>query len=431
MYSKCGCVDEARKLFDRILYRDVVVWNSMIASYSQNGYPSEAISLFCNMLLDGFKPSVATLVIVISASADAAALPRGREVHGLGWRMGFASVDKVNTALLDMYAKSGRVRVARMLFDKLADKRVVSWNAMISGYAMHGHVDEALALFYNMRKEAALIPDNITFVGVLSACSHAGLIEEGQMFFDLMERDFSIKPTIQHYTCMIDLLGHAGRLEEAHKLIQEMPMKPDSGVWGALLKGCMIRSNVELGERALRELIELEPNDAGNYVLLSNIYCQARKWEEAANIRKKMTNKGLKKVIACSWIEVRNKTHAFLVGDLSHPQSKAIYMELERLEVLMQRAGYVPNTMSVFHNVGDDEKRNMVRSHSERLAISFGLISTPPETMLMVTKNIRVCEDCHIAIKFISQIVNREIIIRDVNRYHHFKHGQCSCGDYW
>ena len=164
---------------------------------------------------------------------------------------------------------------------------------------------------------------------------------------------------------------------------------------------------------------------------ISNIYAQAGKWEEAAKVRKLMTDRGLKKSIACSWIEVKGTVHAFLVGDSSHPRSEEIYTELELLEGLMKEAGYVPDTMPVFHDVEDDEKHNMVRSHSERLAIAFGLISTPPGTQLLVTKNLRVCEDCHTAIKFISKIVEREIIIRDVNRYHHFKDGECSCQDYW
>ncbi|XP_008783875.2 pentatricopeptide repeat-containing protein At4g21065 [Phoenix dactylifera] len=431
MYAKCGCVDEARDVFDRIPDRDVVLWNSMIAAYSQNGHPSEALSLCRDMVAKGFQPTVATLVTVISASADAAALPRGREIHGFCWRRGFESQDKVKTALVDMYAKSGWVGVARVLFEQLVEKRAVSWNAMICGYGMHGHADEALALFDKMREEAQVLADHITFVGVLSACNHGGLMEEGRQFFNLMVKEYSIEPTVQHYTCMIDLLGHSGNLDEAYQLIQDMSMKPDSGVWGALLNGCKIHRNVELGELALQKLIELEPNDAGNYVLLSNIYAQAGKWEEAARVRKLMTDRGLKKSIACSWIEVKGTVHAFLVGDLSHPRSEEIYAELEILEGLMKEAGYVPDTMSVFHDVEDDEKQNMVRSHSERLAIAFGLISTPPGTQLLVTKNLRVCEDCHAAIKFISKIVEREIIIRDVNRYHHFKDGECSCQDYW
>uniref|UniRef100_A0A0A9BIT0 DYW domain-containing protein n=1 Tax=Arundo donax TaxID=35708 RepID=A0A0A9BIT0_ARUDO len=210
-----------------------------------------------------------------------------------------------------------------------------------------------------------------------------------------------------------------------------MLVEPDSGIWGALLNGSKIHKNVELGELAMQKLIEMEPEDGGNYVLLSNIYAQSGKWEEAARVRKLMTNRGLKKTIACSWIELKGKSHAFLVGDDSHPRSSEIYEELERLEGLMSQAGYVPDTTPVFHNVEDDEKRNMVRGHSERLAIAFGLISTPPGAKLLVTKNLRVCEDCHVVIKLISQIVQREIIVRDVNHYHHFVNGECSCRDHW
>ncbi|KAM0906187.1 hypothetical protein ACQ4PT_016880 [Festuca glaucescens] len=431
MYAKCGCVDDARAVFDGISMRDAVVWNSMIAAYGQNGRPMEALLLCRNMGRNGVRPTIATLVSTISAAADAAALPRGRELHGFGWRRGFGQQDKLKTSLVDMYAKSGWVQVARVLFDQLTKRELVSWNAMICGYGMHGHADEALKLFNKMRVEALVTPDNITFVGVLSACNHGGMVKEAKSLFGLMVDVYSIKPTVQHFTCLVDVLGHAGRFEEAYDLIKGMSMEPDSGIWGALLNGCKIHKNVELGELALQKLIELEPEDAGNYVLLSNIYAQSGKWEKAAMVRKLMTNRGLKKIIACSWIELKGKTHGFLVGDASHPRSNEIYVELERLEGLMSDAGYVPDTMPVFHDVGDDEKRNMVRGHSERLAIAFGLISTPPGTKLLVTKNLRVCEDCHAVIKLISQIVHREIIIRDVNRYHHFANGECSCKDYW
>ncbi|XP_020175045.1 pentatricopeptide repeat-containing protein CRR2, chloroplastic-like [Aegilops tauschii subsp. strangulata] len=431
MYAKCGCVDDARAVFDGIAVRDAVVWNSMIAAYGQNGRPMEALSLCRDMASNGVGPTIATLVSTISAAADAAALPRGRELHGFGWRRGFGGQDKLKTSLVDMYAKSGWLHVARVLFEQLMKRELVSWNAMICGYGMHGHADEALELFNKMRGDAQVTPDNITFVGVLSACNHRGMVEEAKEFFGLMVDVSSIEPTVQHYTCLVDVLGHTGRFEEAYDLIKGMSIKPDSGIWGALLNGCKIHKNVELGELALQKLIELEPEDAGNYVHLSNIYAQSGKWENAARVRKLMTNRGLKKILACSWIELKGKTHGFLVGDASHPRSDEIYEELERLEGLMSDAGYVPDTMPVFHNVGDDEKRNMVRSHSERLAIAFGLISTPPGTKLLVTKNLRVCEDCHVVIKLISKISQREIIIRDVNRYHHFVNGECSCKDYW
>ncbi|KAL6602786.1 hypothetical protein ACP70R_043147 [Stipagrostis hirtigluma subsp. patula] len=431
MYAKCGRVDDARRVFDGATVRDAVVWNSMIAACGQNGRPMEALALCRDMAAEGVGPTIATLVSAISAAADAAALPRGRELHGYGWRRGFGLQDKLKTSLVDMYAKSGWVSVARVLFEQIVKRELVSWNAMICGYGMHGHADEALKLFSKMRSEAQVVPDNITFVGVLSACNHGGMVKEAKEFFELMVDVYSIKPTVQHYTCLVDVLGHSGRFKEAYDLIKGMSVEPDSGIWGALLNGCKIHKNVELGELALQKLIELEPEDAGNYVLLSNIYAQAGKWEEATRVRKLMTSRGLKKIIACSWIELRGKSHVFLVGDASHPRSDEIYEELERLEGLMSEAGYVPDTTPVFHNVEDDEKRNMVRGHSERLAIAFGLISTPPGTKLLVTKNLRVCEDCHVVIKLISQIVQREIIIRDVNRYHHFVNGECSCKDHW
>lgn len=429
MYAKCGFVGSARQIFEKIEVRDAVLWNSMLAAYSQNGCPDESLALCSEMALAGLRPTEATLVTVISASADIAALPQGMELHGFSWRHGFESNDKVKTALVDMYAKCGSVQIARNLFERLKEKRVVSWNAMITGYAMHGHATEALVLFEGMKEKA--LPDHITFVGVLAACSHGGLLDEGWMFFESMERDYRIDPTVQHYTCMVDLLGHCGRLDEAYDLIMQMKVLPDSGMWGALLNSCKIHGNVELGEVALEKLIELEPNDSGNYVILSNIYAQAGKWEGVARMRKLMIDRGMKKSIACSWIEVKNKVHAFLSGDNSHPDSDAIYAELNRLGVRMKEAGYVPATGSVFHDVEDDEKTTMVCSHSERLAIAFGLISTPPGTRILITKNLRVCEDCHDAIKFISKITEREITVRDINLYHHFGDGICSCGDYW
>lgn len=429
MYAKCGCVGDSRRVFDKIEVKDVVLWNSMLAAYSQNSCADDCLSLCGEMAYAGVRPTVATLVTSISASADIAALPQGRELHGYSWRHGFEIQDKVKTALVDMYAKSGYVKVARALFDRLIGKRIVSWNAMVNGYAMHGHAKEAIDLFEKMITEAH--PDHITFVGVLSACKHGALLKEGKTYFKLMTKDYNIRPTVQHYTCMVDLLGHCDRLNEAYDLIMEMKVTPDSGVWGALLNSCKIHGDVELGELALERLIELEPDDAGNYVILSNIYAQAGMWEGVAKLRKLMTERGLKKSIASSWIEVKNKVHAFLSGDLSHPMSDEIYSELERVGVLMQELGYVPDTSPVFHDVDDDEKSRMVSTHSERLAIAFGLISTPPGTKLLITKNLRVCEDCHVVIKLISKITQREITVRDVNRYHHFKDGLCSCGDYW
>lgn len=430
MYAKCGCVESARGVFDKIIRRDVVVWNSMLAAYAQNGHPEDALTLCSQMVSASERPTVATLVTIISASADSAALPQGREIHGYSWRQGFASQDKVKTALVDMYAKCGSVRVARWVFERLQEKRVVSWNAMITGYAMHGYFIDAIDLFEELVSQS-YIPDHITFVGVLSACRHGRLLDEGWRYFNQMIEEYHINPTVQHYTCMVDLLGHTGRLKEAHNLIMQMKVMPDSVVWGSLLNACKIHGNVELGEIALEKLVELEPNDSGNYVILSNIYAQAGQWDGVARVRRLMIDRGIKKSIACSWIEFKNEVHAFLSGDTSHPMCDAIYAELERVTKLVTEAGYVPTIGTVFHDIEDDEKTSMVCSHSERLAIAFGLVSTQPGTRLLVTKNLRACEDCHVFIKFVSKVTQREITIRDVNRYHHFKDGVCSCGDQW
>ncbi|XP_073137769.1 pentatricopeptide repeat-containing protein CRR2, chloroplastic-like [Henckelia pumila] len=429
MYAKCGCLNDSRQVFDKIDNRDVVLWNSMLAAYSKNGQPEDCLKLCSQMVFVGLRPSEATLVTAISASADLGVIIQGHELHGYSWRLGFKLNDKVNTSLVDMYAKSGNLRFARLLFEELLEKRLVSWNAMITGYAMHGHAYEALNMFKMMLSRER--PDHITFVGVLSACNHGGLLHEGRMYFDSMIRDYHIEPTVQHYTCMVDLLSHCNQFDEAHHLIMEMNVLPDSGVWGAFLNSCKIHGKVELGELALERLIELQPDDAGNYVILSNIYARAGNWEGVSKLRKLMTDRKIKKSIACSWVKVKNKIHGFVSGDTSHPMFDQIHAELEEIGDLMAEAGYVANTTPVFFDVEDDEKAEMVNSHSERLAIAFGFISTPSGTKLLVTKNLRVCEDCHVVIKLISKIKKREITVRDVNRYHHFKDGVCSCRDYW
>ncbi|XP_051138166.1 pentatricopeptide repeat-containing protein At3g46790, chloroplastic-like [Andrographis paniculata] len=432
MYAKCGCVADARQVFDEITERDVVLWNSMLAAYAQNRLPAECLRLCAEMAAAAspeFRPTEGTIVTAVSASADSMAVGRGRELHGYSWRLGFGCNDKVKTGLIDMYAKSGNLTAARFLFDRLTAKRLVAWNAMITGYAMHGHAHTALDLFNRMAGE--LRPDHITFIGVLSACNHGGLLEQGWNYFDSMVKDYGLEQSVEHYTCMVDLLGRFNRLNEAYDMIINMRATPDAGVWGALLNSCKIHKNVELGEAALERLVELEPGDAGNYIMLSNIYAQSGKWEGVTRLRRSMAARDVKKSVGCSWIEVRTEIHAFVSGDTTHLMSDEIYAELRSLGDLLARAGYVPNTSPVFYDVESDEKTAAVSSHSERLAIAFGLVATPPGTRLLVTKNLRVCEDCHTAIKLVSRIKGREIVVRDVNRYHHFKNGACSCSDFW
>eukprot|EP01018_Ginkgo_biloba_P019525 Gb_02229 [translate_table: standard] len=428
-YAKCGSIEIARRLFDKMPKRNVVSWNAMIAGYAQNGQANEALTLFNQMQLAGIKLDLGTMLSVLPACAHLAALQQGKWIHGYIIRSEFQS-EVVWTALIDMYAKCGAIENAWRLFIKMSTRDVVSWNAMIAGYGMHGYGQDALALFSQML-QTDIKPNDISFICILSACSHAGMVEEGRQCFDCMIQDYFITPSVEHYACMVDLLGRAGHLEEAHNLIKSMPLEPGASVWGALLGACRICCNIELGECVAERLLELEPEKAGRYVLLSNIYAAAGRWEDVGKVRTMMKERGVQKTPGCSLIEVHNRVHSFRVGDRSHPQSEKIYAMLETLTGQIKEAGYVPNTNFVLHDVEEELKENMLSSHSEKLAIAFGLINTSPGTPIQITKNLRVCGDCHSATKFISKIVRREIIVRDANRYHHLKDGVCSCGDYW
>jgi pentatricopeptide repeat protein len=430
MYAKCGRIETACQYFDKMFKKDVVSWTSMIGGFSQNGYANKAIALFCQMPLTGVRPNSVTLVSVLPACAHLSALEQGRWIHAYAIRNGLECDVSVGNALVDMYAKCGSVETARLLFDKLHNRDVVSWNTMITGYGMHGYGEDALALFNQMQR-TEMKPDYVTFIGVLSACRHAGLVDEGRQYFNYINQDYGITPKMEHYACMVDLLGRAGCLDEAHDFIKRMPVEPSASVWGALLLACRIHRNIKLAECASKHLIELEPNNSGNYVLLSNIYAAAGRWDDVTKMRTMLKNRRVKKGPGCSWIEIKNKVHAFFVGYRSHPQLEKISAMLESLTLQIKAAGYTPETDFVLHDVEEEEKEYILCGHSEKLALAFGLFNTYPGTPIRISKNLRVCGDCHSAIKFISNIVGREIIVRDANRFHHFKNGICTCGDYW
>eukprot|EP01018_Ginkgo_biloba_P009804 Gb_15644 [translate_table: standard] len=429
-YAQNGYVEEALHLFEKMPERDVVSWSGMIAGYVQNGHFIEALELFRQMQLGGVKPNSVSFVSLLPACANLAALEHGKEVHEDIIRHGFHSDIVVGNALVDMYAKCGSIDVARKMFDKMPEQDAVSWNAIIVGYAMHGHGEEALHLFEQMQHSGTK-PNHVTFIGVLFACCHAGLVDYGWQHFDRMSQDYSITPTVEHYCCMVDLLGRAGKLDEAYNFINKMPIKPNAVVWASLLGACRTHTHIKLAECVAGRLFELDPENASHYVLLSNIYAAAGRWDDVENVRKMMKDRGVKKKPGCSWIEVNNKVYAFAVGDKPYPQMQKIYVELERLSGQMKEAGYVPSTNSVLHDVEEEQKEYILYHHSEKLAIAFGLINTSHGTPIRIIKNLRVCGDCHSAIKFISKIVAREIFVRDANRFHHFKDGWCSCGDYW
>ncbi|CAM8928813.1 unnamed protein product [Rhodiola kirilowii] len=431
MYSKCGNLEIARGYFDSLPKRNVISWNVMIGGYTHTNHYREALILFQQMQCSNEEPNEVTLISILPACASLGALDIGKWIH-VYINKKYKDLANVTlyTSLIDMYAKCGNIRAAQQIFNDMKVRSLASWNAMISGLAMHGHAENAFELFSKMLGEG-FVPDDITFVAVLSACKHAGLVDQGRMYYKRMLKDYNITPKLHHYGCMIDLLGRVGLIEEAEDLVKSMDMSPDAAIWGSLLGACKAHNKVELAESIAEKLIELEPKNPGAYILLSNIYAGAGQWEDVAKIRTRLNDKGMKKVPGCSSIEVDSVVHEFLVGDKTHPQTEQIYKMLDEVDNLVEKAGFVPDTSEVLYDINEEWKEDALSYHSEKLAIAFGLISTKPGTTIRIVKNLRVCGNCHSATKLISKIFNREIIARDRNRFHHFKDGSCSCQDYW
>ncbi|KAK1399989.1 Pentatricopeptide repeat-containing protein [Heracleum sosnowskyi] len=431
MYSKCGELKTARSLFESIHNKDSVSWNVMIGGYTHMSCYKEALNTFRQMQKTSHEPNDVTFLNVLPACAHLGALHIGRWIHSYIDRntQKFTNAS-LWTSLIDMYAKCGDIEAAQEVFNGMKPKTLTSWNAIISGKAMHGNAHGALELFTEMVSEG-FKPDDITFVGVLSACNHAGLVDLGRQLFSSMIQYYSISPKLQHFGCIIDLLGRAGLFDEAEDLIRSMEMKPDGVIWASLLSSCRLHNNIELGEYVTEQLLKLEPGNHGAHVLLSNIYAGAGKWDDVARIRTKLNDMGITKVPGCTSIEVDSVVHEFVVSDRSHPRSREINEMLEETERLLALEGHVPDTSEVLYDINEELKEDVLCQHSERLAIAFGLISTKPGTTIRIVKNLRVCGNCHSAIKIISKIYKREIIARDRNRFHHFRDGSCSCMDYW
>ncbi|TYJ12487.1 hypothetical protein E1A91_A11G354300v1 [Gossypium mustelinum] len=329
-----------------------------------------------------------------------------------------------------MYARCGSIEKAIKVFDQMPERDVLSWTALIAGFAMHGYAEKAIWFFSKM-VNSGLKPRDITFTSLLSACSHGGLVEKGLELFESMKRNYGIEPRLEHYGCVVDLLGRAGKLAEAEKFVLEMPVKPNVPIWGALLGACRIHRNAEIAERVGNILIPLLPEHSGYYVLLSNIYARTNRWENVETMRQMMKEKGVKKPPGYSLIEVDGKVHNFKMGDKLHPEIEMIERKWDEILRKIRLAGYTGNTSDALFDIDEEEKENALHRHSEKLAIAYGVMRTEAPAPIRMVKNLRVCEDCHTATKLISKVFGRELIVRDRNRFHHFREGSCSCMDYW
>lgn len=431
MYAKCGRFEEAKRIFARLADRSAVPWTAIISAYVQNGLHEEALELFNEMRRTNVSPDQATFASILRASANLASLSLGKQLHSSVIRLGFASNVFAGSALLDMYAKCGSMKDALQTFQEMPKRNLVCWNALISAYAQNGDGEGTLRSFEQM-VQSGFEPDSVSFLSVLTACSHCGLVEEGLQYFNSLNRNCKIVPKREHYASMVDMLCRSGRFNEAEKLMAQMPFEPDEIMWSSVLNSCKIHKNQELAERAADRLFNMvDLRDAAAYVNMSNIYAATGQWESVGKVKRAMRDRGVRKVTAYSWVEVNHKTHVFTVKDTSHPQSGKIMRKIDELTKEMEKEGYKPDTSCALHNEDEEIKVESLKYHSERLAIVFALISTPEGSPIVVMKNLRACRDCHAAIKVMTKIVGREITVRDSSRFHHFRDGLCSCGDFW
>ncbi|VFQ70810.1 unnamed protein product [Cuscuta campestris] len=432
-YGKCHDVKSSELVFHGMHERNGVSWCSLLAVYEQNDLWEKALKFFLKARDERVEPNEFLLSSVLSACSGLAAFELGRSIHGLVVKSCIEGNVFVGSVLVDMYGKCGCLEDCERAFYEMPEKNLVTWNALIGSYAHQGHADMALDLFKYMTKKGSseVVPNYVTLVCILTACSRAGAVEKGMNIFESMKRKYGIEPGAEHYACVVDMLGRAGMVDRAYKVILEMPMQPTVSVWGALLGACRVHGISELGKVAAENLFRIDPLDSGNRVILSNMFASSGRWEEANIVRMEMKDIGIKKGAGCSWINVKNCVHVFRAKDTSHAKYPEILAMLGKLKRDMKAAGYIPETNLALYDLEEEEKEYEVSYHSEKLALAFGLIAIPPGVPIRITKNLRVCVDCHSAIKFISGIVGREIIVRDNNRFHHFKDGVCSCKDYW
>ncbi|XP_059461610.1 pentatricopeptide repeat-containing protein At4g21065-like isoform X2 [Corylus avellana] len=440
LYLKCGWVSEAHKLFDGMETVSLVTWNAMIAGHAQmmelvgddlsackSGY--EALSIFVKLNRSGMKPDLFTFSSILTVCSRLVALEQGEQIHAQTIKTGFLVDVVVGTALINMYNKCGSIEKASKAFVEMDTRTMISWTSMITGFSQHGWSQQALQLFEDMRL-AGVRPNQITFVGVLSACSQAGMVNEALSYFELMQKEYKIKPVMDHFACLIDMFVRLGRLNEAFDFIKKMDLEPNEFIWSLLIAGCRSHGNSELAFYAADQLLKLKPKHTETYVLLLNMYLSAGRWQDVSRLRKVMRDEKLGKLQDWSWISIKDKVYSFKPNDKSNFHSADIYESLENLLDRAKSLGY--ESLETLEITDEDEEKtpSSTAYHSEKLAIAFGLLNTPNAAPIRVIKSVFMCRDCHHFVKLVSLLTAREIIIRDSKRLHKFVNGRCSCGDY-
>lgn len=430
LYAKSGKIHKARLVFEGLSERDVVSCTAIISGYAQLGFDKEAIDLFCELQREGMAFNHVTYACVLTALSGLAAFEYGRQVHGHVLRSQQSYVVLQNS-LIDMYSKCGHLVYARRIFDGMRERTVISWNAMLGGYGRHGYGEAVVDLYNKMRKENEVNADSTTLLTVLSSCSHGGMEQIGLGFFDMAASTGGVDLGIEHYGCVVDLLGRAGQLERALQFVKEMHLEPNAAIWGSLLGACLAHQNSRVGKVAADHLLEIDPEKAGNYVMLCNLYASDGRWNEVRKVRQLMKDKAVVKEPGKSWIALGQTLHTFYAGDRSHPDNEEVLCKVRELSGRIKAAGYAPDLSSVLHDVDDEQKERALLGHSEKLALAFGVMNVCEAKPIRIMKNLRICVDCHSFAKYVSQVYSRELFIRDKSRFHHIVNGICSCRDYW
>lgn len=433
MYGECKELKMARFLFRQMTQKSLVPWNALIATYVHNEHNSEALALFQELLHEPLMLDPVTISTILPAYADVAIVKECNQIHAYAIKLDMVSNNFISNSVIDMYGKCGDLQSARQVFDEIMVKDVVSWNVMMMGYAIHGLGRESLELFSAM-KEQNLKPNSSTFVSLLCSCSMSGLVSEGWEYFNLMKTSYNIDPEIDHYGCMVDLIGRTGDLERAKQFIEESGFLPNGRIWGSLLSASRNHKNIEMAEFAADYILSLKHDNTGCYICLSNMYAEAGRLEEAELIRDLMKLRGLKKTTGRSTVQSRNCTRTFIDHDKCHKDTEIIHHVLYIISQRTEEEDTIQDFRSVTKfRLGDlaGERSKSAATHSLRLAVSFGLISTAVGEPVVVRKNKRICESCHSFVKRISRFSGREIVVGDSKVFHHFSHGSCSCGDFW
>lgn len=430
MYAKCGDLHSSSYIFDKLVFKTSSVWNAIITANARYGFGEEGLKLVVRMRSAGIEFDQFNFSTALSVAADLAMLEEGQQLHGSTIKLGFEFDHFVVNAAMDMYGKCGELDDALRILPQPTNRSRLSWNTLISIFARHGHFQKARETFHGMLK-LGVKPDRVSFVCLLSACSHGGLVDEGLAFYASMTSEYGIQPGIEHCVCMVDLLGRSGRLVEAESFIREMPIPPNDLVWRSLLASCRIYRDLDLGRKAAECLLELDPSDDSAYVLYSNVFATIGKWKDVEDVRGRMGENKIQKKPAHSWVKWKGNISIFGMGDQTHLQTNRINDKLIELMKMVREAGYVPDTSYALQDTDEEQKEHNMWNHSERIALAFGLINIPQSSTVRIFKNLRVCGDCHSFFKFVSGILGRKIILRDPYRFHHFTDGNCSCSDYW